>query len=132
MRHTVGGALFKDDRLLIVKRVPIEKPWPNMWEIPGGQVERNESDKEALQREFFEETKLKINVIKKYHTFEYNHEDVPTIENDYIVSAKNFNVVLNQNEHTKFEWISRNEIKKFNMSSVMRTSVMKVFETLGQ
>ena len=33
---------------------------PDFWELPGGKVERNESHHDALKRELFEETGIKV------------------------------------------------------------------------
>ena len=75
MIRTVGGALFKDSRLLIMKRVSSRKVWPGLWEIPGGRLEKGETDEEALVREFLEETGIKIKVLRKYHAVSYAYEE---------------------------------------------------------
>lgn len=48
-----------ENKILYLKRHP-EKPQGNFWGIPGGKLDPNESPKEAVIREVFEETGLVI------------------------------------------------------------------------
>ena len=49
-------ALFCDDRILTILRDDKSNiPWPNMWELPGGGREGEETPFECVQREVFEE-----------------------------------------------------------------------------
>ncbi|MEZ7630804.1 NUDIX hydrolase [Streptococcus sp. 27098_8_75] len=54
-------ALICDNKLLTILRddIPII-PWPNMWELPGGGREGEETPFECVQREVFEELGLKL------------------------------------------------------------------------
>jgi ADP-ribose pyrophosphatase YjhB (NUDIX family) len=51
----VGGFLFIDNKLLIVKRSLHETGDPGIWEQPGGQVEEGEDPEQAVIRELKEE-----------------------------------------------------------------------------
>ena len=54
-------ALICDDKLLTILRDDISTiPWPNMWELPGGGREGEETPFECVQREVFEELGLKL------------------------------------------------------------------------
>ncbi|RSJ80966.1 NUDIX hydrolase [Streptococcus cristatus] len=65
-------ALICDDKLLTILRDNISSiPWPNMWELPGGGREGEETPFECVQREVFEELGLKLEEadilwVKKY------------------------------------------------------------------
>ncbi len=54
------GALVHDDegRLLVVRR--LHEPGSGQWSVPGGRVERGESDEQAVHREVLEETGLHV------------------------------------------------------------------------
>jgi 8-oxo-dGTP diphosphatase len=54
------GAVIKDaaGRLLLIKRG--HAPGAGLWSLPGGRIERGETDAEALVREILEETGLRI------------------------------------------------------------------------
>ena len=54
-------ALICDDKLLTILRDDISTiPWPNMWELPGGGREGEETPFECVQREVFEELGLNL------------------------------------------------------------------------
>ena len=60
---TVRGIIKNDsDEILIVKRHPKSRTDPEMWELPGGKVEKGEHFADALVREIKEETNLDVNV----------------------------------------------------------------------
>lgn len=54
MTRVVAGLLIRDGRLLLQQR-PSDKPFPFLWETPGGKVEQHELEHLALARELFEE-----------------------------------------------------------------------------
>ena len=54
-------ALICDNKLLTILRDDIPTiPWPNVWELPGGGREGEETPFECVQREVFEELGLKL------------------------------------------------------------------------
>lgn len=54
----VDGVYIKDGKILLLKRAV--KPFKGCWHLTGGHVEENETLKDALKREFREETGLEI------------------------------------------------------------------------
>ena len=56
----VDGIYVRDGKLFLVKRA--NKPFKGFWHPVGGQVEDNETLKDALKREFKEETNLDVEV----------------------------------------------------------------------
>lgn len=69
LRVRVCGICIQDDKILLVKHKHLGKTG-TLWAPPGGGMQYGESAKEALQREFLEETNLKVNV----HDFLFVHE----------------------------------------------------------
>ena len=65
-------ALLSDDKLLTILRDDISTiPWPNMWELPGGGREGEETPFECVQREVFEELGLKLEEVDILWAKEY-------------------------------------------------------------
>ena len=65
-------ALLCNDKLLTILRDDISTiPWPNMWELPGGGREDEETPFECVQREVFEELGLKLEEADIVWTKEY-------------------------------------------------------------
>ena len=65
-------ALFCEDRILTILRDDKPSiPWPNMWELPGGGREGEETPFECVQREVFEELGLKLKEVDIFWAKEY-------------------------------------------------------------
>ena len=56
----VGAVVFKEDRILLVKRG--KEPGKGMWSIPGGGIELGETIYEAARREVREECSIDIEI----------------------------------------------------------------------
>jgi 8-oxo-dGTP diphosphatase len=77
MLNVVCGVLISDNKILLTKRSSKLKVMPNKYEFPGGKIENNESLKQGLKRELFEE--LSINV---------NCEDIIEFDNNILITEK--------------------------------------------
>lgn len=69
----VGAIVFKDDKILLVKRD--KAPHKDLWAIPGGSVELGETLQEAAEREVLEEIGLNIKAKEPVHTFDLIERD---------------------------------------------------------
>ena len=77
MLNVVCGILISNNKILLTKRSSKLKVMPNKYEFPGGKIENNETLKEGLKRELFEE--LSINV---------NCEDIIEFDNNILITEK--------------------------------------------
>lgn len=59
--RVVAAVVERDGRYLITKRRP-NAVLPNLWEFPGGKVEADESDEDALAREMAERLGARVGV----------------------------------------------------------------------
>jgi 8-oxo-dGTP diphosphatase len=66
MRPRVGVAvfIFKENKILFQKRKSSKKLGDNTWSVPGGHLEMFESFENAVKRETFEETGIRIKNLK--------------------------------------------------------------------
>ncbi|TDC61609.1 NUDIX domain-containing protein [Micromonospora sp. KC207] len=60
MHVVVAGALVANGAVLLVHRRPTKRAYPDVWDLPGGQVEAGESELQALAREMHEELGVHI------------------------------------------------------------------------
>ncbi len=56
----VASVLIRDGKVLLVKRLPRRKVYPDLWDLPGGHIEGDESAEEALRREAREELGIDV------------------------------------------------------------------------
>ena len=60
MHMVVVGALVREDQVLLVHRRPDKRAYPDVWDLPGGVVEADDSELGALTRELHEELGVRI------------------------------------------------------------------------
>lgn len=60
--RVVAAVLVREGRVLAAQR-PADKSQGGLWELPGGKVERRESDAAALVRELREELAIEVEVL---------------------------------------------------------------------
>tara|TARA_B110001450_G_scaffold163897_1_gene152804 strand:- start:1731 stop:2207 length:477 start_codon:yes stop_codon:yes gene_type:complete len=117
--NVVGAVLIKDNNIILARRSKNLTNFPNLFEFPGGKVEKGETFKEALKRELFEE--LNINVkINDIHEF-YGNNSKHTIEK----SGKIINLTLfiikiwdgiihpKENIHSEIAYVDVNKMDTF-------------------
>ncbi|KAJ1838356.1 hypothetical protein LPJ73_007101 [Coemansia sp. RSA 2703] len=142
-RVVIGGAIFRPTctppSVLIVQRAATERSYPNEWEIPGGHVDPDETILEAVAREIYEETALKVTKVMaefegfhylstKYESDESDRDDgklvVCTCQLNFCVEVEDTeNIKLNPEEHQRFDWCSLENIEQFKMTSAMKKVV---------
>ena len=121
---TVRGVIKNnEDKILIVKRHPKSKTDPEMWELPGGKVEKGEHFTDALIREIKEETNLDCEVGDFCEAVQNDYMHKRTVQlMMYLIDIKG-NVKISE-EHTEWIWASIDEMKTLEISS----SLKKVLE----
>ncbi len=87
VKKAVAGIVVFKNKILIGKKVIKEGHFVSGgWHIPGGHVNKNESEEDALVREFKEETNLDIKIDKKFCTRLVKETD--TIVSWFLCSTK--------------------------------------------
>ena len=84
LRVRVNGVLIEHDKLLMVKHQSLGSAG-FLWNVPGGGMEFGQSAEEALQREFEEETGLRIEVCDFLFVHELLVRPLHAIELFYLV-----------------------------------------------
>ena len=72
-RVAVGAVVIHQNKVLLVQRG--KAPAKGEWAIPGGSVELGETLQQAVEREIFEETGVRIQAGELVYTFESIHQD---------------------------------------------------------
>ena len=108
----VVAAIIKKDNLYLVTQRNRNKHMGLKWEFPGGKVEANETLKEALTREIYEELNIDINVYEKLAEESYKDSEINIVLHYFLCSIKDG--VINLNEHEAMEWIEKTDFDKYD------------------
>lgn len=121
---TVRGIIKNDnDEILIVKRHPKSKTDPEMWELPGGKVEKGEFFADALVREIKEEVNLDVNVGDFAEAVQNDYSHKRTVQLMMYLDVIAGDIKISE-EHTDWMWASIEKIRTLEIS----TSLKKVME----
>ncbi len=113
----VIAAIKKDGKYLLTKRTQIDPEdkdfLPFVWNLPGGEIEKNENSIEALKREVYEELHVDL---EKYQLlpkiFTHFRNDYQFIFYVFACRLKNNHqeIILNE-EASEYRWFTIEEIK---------------------
>lgn len=112
---TVVAALIENDnKYLIAKRRTGDPNNLGKWEFPGGKVEKNESEEDAIVREMAEEFEISIKPI----SFVANHECVypdKTIDL-HLYKCQYLTGEFKLNDHSDYVWVTSDEMKSYDLA----------------
>ena len=122
-RVAVGAFVFKNDRVLLVKRG--RPPAVGLWAIPGGNMKLGETLQEATEREILEETGVKIKAREPVITFDViKKDDEGRIRYHYVnvdLMAEYISGTLQPGDDAlEARWVSSVEIDELNVSERTR------------
>ena len=122
---TVRGIIRNSDgKILIVKRHPKSRTDPEMWELPGGKVEKGEHFADALVREIKEETNLDVNVGDFCEAIQNDYPHKRTVQLMMYLDDIEGSVEISD-EHTQFKWASMDEIRSLELSTSFKKVLKK-------
>jgi 8-oxo-dGTP diphosphatase len=111
----VDGILLKENKFLLIKRNV--EPSKGRWALVGGHVDDHETVKDALKREFKEETSLSVDVDKLIGCREEETFDRIKIILTFQVNSTNSEIKLNQ-ESQEYGWFAHtpaNSVFNYNL-----------------
>lgn len=118
----VGVVVYQGNSLLLLQRLPHDS-YPNMYEIPGGGVEPDETLEDAIKRELFEETGMVLHHIRSYvGYFDYEIKELPVRQFNFLVTTETCDVVWHP-EHQRYTWVDQNSLDSVLMTSEMYSVV---------
>lgn len=122
---TVRGVIKNNNgEILIVKRHPKSKTDPEMWELPGGKVEKGEHFADALVREIKEETNLDVNVGDFCEAVQNDYMHKRTVQLMMYLEDGEGSVKISD-EHTEFMWASMEKIRTLEISTSLEKLLKK-------
>lgn len=122
---TVRGIIKNENgEILIVKRHPKSRTDPEMWELPGGKVEKGEHFADALVREIKEETNLDVNVGDFAEAIQNDYPHKRTVQLMMYLEDITGEVKISE-EHTDWMWASLEKMKELEISTSLRKCLEK-------
>lgn len=122
---TVRGIIKNENsEILIVKRHPKSRTDPEMWELPGGKVEKGEHFADALVREIKEETNLDVNVGDFAEAIQNDYSHKRTVQLMMYLENIRGEVKISE-EHTDWMWASLEKIKDLEISTSLKKCLEK-------
>ncbi|EKD75200.1 MAG: mutator MutT protein [uncultured bacterium] len=106
----VTGILQNNAGLYFVSLRPPHVPFPNLWEFPGGKIEKKEKPFDALKRELKEEIGIHVETAEKLMEFQHTYPS-------RIINMSAWFIIKYQGkphgaEGQQAEWVTLEELKK--------------------
>lgn len=118
-RPAVGAIVFKDNKILLVKRG--RPPAEGQWAIPGGNIKLGECLQNAAQREILEETGIVIKAGRPVYTFDaIIKDDEGKIQFHYVIVDLEAEFVSGEplpgDDAEDVRWVTEEELAQLNVS----------------
>lgn len=107
--RVVCAVIWQQDKVLLARR-PWGKSQGGCWEFPGGKVEGDETDEQALHREIFEELSLVIQIGSALPEVHWRENNRALCLCGYHALAENPRQ-LHLREHLEYAWLRPTEIQ---------------------
>jgi len=129
MRHVGTSIIFHNSRHEVMLVLRDDKPsiiCPNMWDLPGGHVESDETPAECIVREMLEEIEVNVEGCELFKVYEFSDRT----EHVFIKSVE-FDVErLVLHEGQMLRWFSREEMVKTELAYGFNEVVEDFFDSL--
>ena len=109
----VVGAIFENEDAEILCALRGNKmKMPNLWEFPGGKVEKSEDIQRAIEREIKEELGCEVKYLSIFNDNIHEYEDI--IVNLITVKCTIISGTPVATEHDKLVWLKRENLLSLN------------------
>lgn len=125
-RFVVGAVVCREDTVLILKRRAGDF-MGGIYELPSGKVESGEGLVAALQREVKEEVGYDVVVKRFIDFFDYKSGSGQTTRQFNFEVMGSFGEVRLSDEHEDFVWVKPGDLKRFNITDPVVSTIMKIF-----
>ena len=108
-------ALIDDENKILIGKRPLGTIFENLWEFPGGKVNKNETVEQALIRETKEEINvdLSMNCIAPLAFSIYDNQNINIIILLFISRKWNLEPICKF--HSELKWVKAISLSKYNM-----------------
>lgn len=115
MMKVVAALIENGNKVLLAKRSTGDINVLGKWEFPGGKVEKDENEFDAIEREIKEEFELTIKarefVVKNICEYPTKVVDLRLYRCDYV--SGNFNL----HDHSEYKWVNKEELLDYDLAT---------------
>jgi 8-oxo-dGTP diphosphatase len=115
--HTVVAAIItNNNKILCVQRNQSKYDYISFkYEFPGGKVEPDETNEQAIIREIKEELELDIQINKEFLTVNHAYPNFSLTMISFLCSTDSAQLVLK--EHIAFQWLDNTELAQLDWAA---------------
>lgn len=123
----VIGAIVENENneILCALRSP-RMSLPNMWEFPGGKIEKDETFKQAIEREIREELSCRVEFIDVFNDTTHEYDEI--IVDLVTARCKLTSDIPTASEHSKLIWLHRENLLSLNWAPADIPAVKKLVQ----
>lgn len=126
--NAASVALIRDSKVLLIQRA--YAPYQNLWTLPGGRIEPNETIEQCAIREIAEEVGLTVHQISPVLVQELGQDQQFRLA---VFASLDFEGEIVASDEVKaYRWASRGELVQYRTTSRLDDVVAKAFAVLGQ
>lgn len=126
--NAASVALIRDNKVLLIQRA--YAPYQNLWTLPGGRIEPNETIEQCAVREIAEEVGLTVHKVSPVLLQELGQDQQFRLA---VFASLDFEGTIVASDEVKaYRWASRGELVQYRTTSRLDDVVAKAFAVLGQ
>lgn len=114
MLKVVCALIKKNNKVLIARRKTGDEYVLGKWEFPGGKVDLNEIDEDAIKREIKEELEIAVKarslIATTTHKYPSKVVELKLYECDYISGE------IKLHDHTEYAWVSIDDLLFYDLA----------------
>lgn len=122
--HVVGAIIVENGKILCAQRGN-GKSLPNLWEFPGGKIEKGETPQEALLRELEEELMIEVDVsANQFELTKYDYDFGRVHLTTFLCMLTKGRPKLK--EHHQVKWLAPSDLNKLDWAPADIPAVKKL------
>jgi len=117
-------------KILLIKRAGDETHLENLWDVPGGRFDYEETPQEGLQREVMEEAGIEVRVLDPVTSWTFMRDNGEQVfGTTFLCEPEGFEIELGE-EHTDFQWVNEDDLDGLEMHDELREGLKKAHREL--
>lgn len=128
--RAAGKAVIINEKgfILVIKRAGDETHLENLWDVPGGRFDYDETPQEGLKREVMEEAGLEADIIEPVKSWTFMRDKREQVfGTTFLCQPEGLEIELGE-EHTDFQWVKKEELNSLAMHDELREGLKQAHE----